>query len=213
MTNRAIITTTNEHVDMINDRVITYFPGEEISYYSFDSVENDPRGLYQLEFLNSICQGNLPPHKLTLKLGCPIMLARNIVPRSGLCNGTRLLCRGFYRNLIDAEIVTGTYRGQTALLPRIPLKSTEDMKITFTLTRKQSPIRLGFALTIHKSQGQTIPHVGIYLPHNVFTHGQLYVALSRSKSRNNTKIMVRNGSIEEYPGIFTRNVVYNEVLI
>ncbi|KAL5718796.1 DNA helicase [Ranunculus cassubicifolius] len=213
MINRAIITSTNDHVDEINNKIITSFPGEEISYYSFDSVESDHRSLYQPEFLNSINQGNLPPHRLILKVGCPIMLIRNIEPRSGLCNGTRLVCRSFYKKFIDAEIVTGTFKGQTTFLPRIPLKSTTNMKIPFSLTRKQFPIRLSFALTIHKSQGQTIPHVGIYLPHNVFTHGQLYVALSRGTSRKNTKILVQDGTINDCPSIFTRNVVYREVLL
>ncbi|KAK8947046.1 hypothetical protein KSP39_PZI007284 [Platanthera zijinensis] len=52
----------------------------------------------------------------------------------------------------------------------------------FELTRKQFPVRLSFALTINKSQGQTIGNVGIYLPNHVFSHDQLYVALSRSVS-------------------------------
>ncbi|XP_021808472.1 uncharacterized protein LOC110752178 [Prunus avium] len=213
MVERAVITPTNEDVDMLNEKMINMFPGEEETMYSFDSVEDDTRNLYQPEFLNSICIGGLPPHKLTLKRGAPIMLLRNIDPKLGLCNGTRLLCRGSYQNLIDAEILTGQSVGTRVFLPRIPLKTTETAGLPFELTRKQFPVKLSFALTINKSQGQTIPHVGIFLPDHVFSHGQLYVGLSRGVSKSTTKVLVKKGSITGQEGVFTRNVVYKEVLL
>ena len=46
--------------------------------------------LYGPELLNSINCSGLPPHKLILKVGVPVMLLRNIDQSSGLCNGTRL---------------------------------------------------------------------------------------------------------------------------
>ncbi|KAL5729946.1 DNA helicase [Ranunculus cassubicifolius] len=207
MINRALLTTTNDQVDQINEMVLSHFPGDERSYFSFDSVEDDSRGLYPIDYLNSITPGNLPPHKLDLKKGCPIILTRNINPTDGFCNGTRLLCRNFYPNLIQAEIVTGSYKGKPAFLHRIPLKSNADMKLPFSLTRKQFPIRLSFALTIHRSQGQTIPFVGVYLPHNVFAHGQLYVALSRGKSRENTRVMINDSHNTQRLTGSTENVV------
>ena len=84
-------------------------------------------------------------------------MLRNIDPKSGLCNGTRLLCRGFYMNMLDVEILTGHHVG-------IKHKTTESVGLPFVLIRKQFPVRLSFAITINKSQGQTIPTVGIYLP-------------------------------------------------
>uniref|UniRef100_A0A453ES80 ATP-dependent DNA helicase n=1 Tax=Aegilops tauschii subsp. strangulata TaxID=200361 RepID=A0A453ES80_AEGTS len=51
------------------------------------------------------------------------------------------------------------------------------------------PVRLSFAMTINKSQGQTIPNVGVYLPEPVFSHGQLYVALSRATATSNIKVL------------------------
>ena len=44
-------------------------------------------------------------------------------------------------------------------------------------------------MTVNKSQGQTTPNVGVYLPTPVFSHGQLYVAMSRATSRTNIKIL------------------------
>ncbi|XP_024186018.2 uncharacterized protein LOC112190772 [Rosa chinensis] len=213
MVDRALITPINDDVDVLNEKIINMFPGEEITLYSFDSVEDDMRNLYQPEFLNSITAGGLPPHKLTLKVGAPIMLLRNIDPKLGLCNGTRLLCRGSYQNLIDAKILTGQFAGTRVFLPRIPLKSAENAGLPFQLTRKQFPVKLSFSLTINKSQGQTIPHVGVYLPDHVFSHGQLYVALSRGVSESTTKVLVKKGSIVGEDGVFTKNVVFKEVLL
>lgn len=62
-------------------------------YYSVNSVEDDVNNLYQPEFLHSLAPGGLPPHKLNLKVGSPIMLLRNIEPKIRLCNGVRLSYR------------------------------------------------------------------------------------------------------------------------
>ncbi|KMS98139.1 hypothetical protein BVRB_4g095260 [Beta vulgaris subsp. vulgaris] len=133
MVERAIITPLNEDADKINDKVVEKFLGEGKTYYSIDSVPEDRRNLYQQEFLNSISASGLPPHALTLKPGLPLMLLRNIDPKNGLCNGTRLLCRGLKDHFIDAEILTGHSRGSRVFLPRIPLKSAEDIKLPFEL--------------------------------------------------------------------------------
>jgi hypothetical protein len=212
MVDRAIITPRNEDVDKLNEVVLNSFPGEDHIYYSYDKVEEDPHNLYQQEFLNSIAPGGLPSHKLTLKLGAPIMLLRNIDPKSGLCNGTRLICRQFFPNFIDAEILTGHFKGTRVFLPRIPLKPSESVKLPFSLIRRQFPVRLSFALTINKAQGQTIPNVGVFLPNHVFSHGQLYVALSRGVSIQTTKVLIRNSVVEEEAGAHTRNVVFKDVL-
>ena len=80
-------------------------------YHSFDSAVDDPHNYYPSEFLNSLTPNGLPPHVLKLKLGCPVILLRNIDPANELCNGTRLVVRGFRINTIDAEIVVGSMLG------------------------------------------------------------------------------------------------------
>ncbi|GJT77156.1 ATP-dependent DNA helicase PIF1-like protein [Tanacetum coccineum] len=58
------------------------------------------------------------------------------------------------------------------------------------IVRKQYPLSISFSMTINKSQGQSLSKVGLYLPCPVFTHGQLYVALSRVKSKRGLKVVV-----------------------
>jgi ATP-dependent DNA helicase PIF1 len=60
------------------------------------------------------------------------------------------------RNCIDAEIVNGQHAETRVFIPRIPMLPTEDLTLPFKLKNKQFPIRLSFALTINKAQGQTI---------------------------------------------------------
>jgi hypothetical protein len=197
ITSRAILSTRNDCVDQINLKMIDRFQGEEMIYHSFDSVEDDPHNYYPPEFLNTLTPNGLPPHMLKLKINCPIILLRNIDPANGLCNGTRLVVRGFQKNAIDAEIVLGQHSGTRVFLPRIPLCPSDEEMFPFKFKRKQFPIRLSFAMTINKAQGQTIPHVGVYLPEPVFSHGQLYVALSRATAAKNIKILTTRNADEE----------------
>ena len=76
-------------------------------------------------------------------------------------------------------------------IPRIDLETNESV-LPFIMKRRQFPIIVAFAITINKAQGQTYDTVGIYLPNTVFSHGQLYVALSRVQHRRNLKISMIN---------------------
>ena len=83
-----------------------------------------------------------------------------------------------------------------------------DESLSIPLIRRQFPVRLAFSMTINKSQGQSVTHVGLDLRSPVFAHGQLYVALSRCTSGDRIKVLFPEGE----PGTSTFNVVYPEVL-
>ena len=140
------------------------------------------------------------------------MLLRNLDPSSGLCNGTRMICRGFSQNVLHAEISSGHSAMKHVFLLRIQLSPPENEGYPFKFIRKQFPIRLCFAMTINKAQGQTIHNVGLYLPQHVFSHGQLYVALSRGISMSTTKVLVLIEQPKCQKGTYTKNIVYKEVL-
>ena len=213
MVERAIITPINDDVQKLNDIIINQFSGEEHNLLSFDEVEGDNHNLYQHEFLNSIAQGSVPPYILKVKKGAALMLFRNIDPRYGLCNGTRLLCHVLFKNMLDVKILIGSNVGKRAFLPRIKLKTNASSGLPFELSRKQFSVRLSFAIIINKSKGQTIPTIEIYLPRHVLSHDQSYVALSRGVSQNSTKVLIKEGKMEGEDGDFTKNVVFKDIFL
>ncbi len=137
------------------------------------------------------------------------MLMRNLNSKEGLCNGTRLIITNLLNHVIEAEIISGDKKGKNVLIPRIimiPANST----LPFDLKRRQFPVQVCYAMTINKSQGQTISTVGLYLPTPVFSHGQLYVALSRVTSEKNLHILALNENKEVIQT--TKNIVFREIL-
>jgi ATP-dependent DNA helicase PIF1 len=161
--------------------------------------------MYPTEFLNTIVDSSLPLHKLSLKFNQPIILLRNIAQSEGLCNGTRLIVKAMHSHLIEAEIATGKYKGRRYFIPKMGI-TPSDADTAISIKRVQFPIRSAFAMTINKAQGATLAKVGIFLNDPVFSHGQLYVALSRVSSENDIVVATQSS-----PEGTTRNVVYKEI--
>ncbi|XP_070666782.1 uncharacterized protein [Malus domestica] len=212
---RAIITPRNTTVSDVNDYITNLLPREHHTFLSYDSLCSSNGNfenletMYPTEFLNKLDFNGLPTHNLILKVGMPIMLLRNLNQSLGLCNGTRLIVTQLFDRIIEAKILAGTNIGHKVFIPRITLAATES-KWPFILKRRQFPVRPCYAMTINKSQGQSLKQVGLYLPEPVFTHGQLYVALSRVTSRKGLKILIGNG--ENNLNNYTKNIVFKDVL-
>ncbi|KAM0831843.1 hypothetical protein ACQ4PT_065277 [Festuca glaucescens] len=212
---RAIVCPTNSNADDINDIVLSKVPGDVTHFDSCDTICQsmdhvaDADLLYSPEFLHGIELSNFPHHKISLKIGVPIMLLRNINQSIGLCNGTRLMVTRLGEWVLEAEIMTGIGKGERVCIPRVILNAPST-RWPFTLQRRQYPIRLCYAMTINKSQGQTLNTVGVYLPKPVFSHGQFYIAISRVTSKTGLKILALDE--DGNPCTQTRNIVYREVL-
>jgi ATP-dependent DNA helicase PIF1 len=190
----------------MNDKIVDRMAGEEKTYFSIDDFADNDGNCQQLpiELIHGLNVTGLPPHKLTLKIGTVCSLLRNLNLEDGKCNGTRMAVQEFGRNLIRFEILTGAAEGDHMWLPRIILKN-EGSHFPIVFRRWQFPIRVAHAMTINKSQGQTLGKVGIDLRTPIFSHGQLYVALSRVKRESNLRVLLPPDTYT------TSNVVYEEV--
>ncbi len=216
----AILAPKNSDVDILNDSALNMFNGDMVTILSADNVKIQDsiaeQDLYPVEYLNTITPSGFPSHELKLKVGCPIILLRNLNVSEGLYNGTRLIVKRISRRTLTCNFATGYRTGQEVIIPRINL-DTEENALPFIMTRRQFPVRLAFSMTINKAQVQTLRKVGIYLNEPVFSHGQLYVALSRTGDNTALKIFIRSienrqGQFFNKAGSYTDNVVYGEAL-
>ncbi|GJT46022.1 ATP-dependent DNA helicase PIF1-like protein [Tanacetum coccineum] len=211
---RAILTPRNDDVDEINTYMFKKLTGKSVTYNSADEVCKasteclDQQQLYPTEFLNTLNFSGMPPHALCLKKELPIMLLRNVNPTKGLCNGTRLIITELGEFFIHAKILTGSHVGDNVLIHRI-ITTSNQSKWPFVLKRRQYPVKPCYAMTINKSQRQSLNYVGLYLPNPVFSHGQLYVALSRVTNPAGLKILMTEEADPEFKNC-TRNIVYKE---
>ncbi|CAN1780530.1 ATP-dependent DNA helicase PIF1 [Linum perenne] len=211
----AVLAPHHDMVHKVNAHMLSRIPGEETTYLSSDYIDNekgkqsvtDPE--FPVEMLNSLQVPGFPDHEIKLKVGVPIILLRNIDQSAGLCNGTRMVVKLLGQWFIEAQIISGSNLGESVFLPRMTL-TTEYSSLNIVLSRRQYPIAICFAMTINKSQGQTLQQVGLCLQHQVFSHGQLYVALSRVTTRSGLKILSCDSDGNHLKTM--QNIVYKEIL-
>ncbi|XP_029652563.1 uncharacterized protein LOC115225756 [Octopus sinensis] len=113
----------------------------------------------------------------------------------------RLIVGQMHPHPLEATILTAQGKGENMIIPRTPLILAD---MPFKFKRLQFPVRVGFAMSINKSQGQPLKIVGLHLMQQCFSHGQLYVGCSRVGNGNNLFILTPNGK--------TKNIVYPAAL-
>jgi len=211
-----ILYSRNNEVHTINEAILQQFnPVLNAEVYMLRSVnsvfEKDRmHHAYPVEFLQQLNSSRLSPTLLCLKVGCSVILLRNLDPGEGLYNGTKMVVLNMRRKILQCRIISKDrrFREKVVLIPRIRL-SPNAKTLPVPLKRLEFPVRLVFAMTINKSQGQLVEYVGIDLKTSVFSHRQLYVVFSRCTSPLNISVLLPEQSQKSRRTI---NVVYKEVL-
>ncbi len=176
---RSILTMTRADAAVINQTIASQCRGVTEYAFSFDEAVDCETRLYPIEFVHSISMSGIPDHVLMLKKGAPYLIMHNTSPI--LCNGTRVIYHRRIGKCLEIEISSGVHKGEFHYVPRLVL-SFSNATLPFTLRRIQFPLMPCWAMTVHKSQGQTMDKVGIYFTHPTWAHGLLYVAVSRVRS-------------------------------
>jgi len=169
----TLLFSRNVQVDSINKANIDSLEGEAQIYKArFPSGQTLPDDI-----------GFVP--ELTLKVGAQVMLVTNLDQNKGLVNGSRGVVVQF-RKEYTTDVITGEETNDGIMYPVVRFKNgrMETMKYHSwkDLFVQQIPLRLAYALTIHKAQGATLDCALVDIGMNTFEYGQAYVALSRVKS-------------------------------
>ena len=117
--------------------------------------------------------------ELVLAVGAQVMLTINLDVENGLVNGSRGIVTGFADDPLNLPLVK--FIGHSESIP-IQCHEYELEEPCQNIYRRQIPLILAYALTIHKSQGATLDSALIDIGPNIFEYGQAYVALSRAKN-------------------------------
>ena len=161
----------NIDVDKINLNEINKLKGKSNLFKSY----------YNREQVNKYLLENLNKFNVYLCVGAQIMITRNINIDIGLVNGSRGIIIDLSHDTCIIKTIKGTIH--TINYYKQDLNDYKNLSIMFM------PIKLAYAITIHKSQGSTIDYLEISLGNKIFESGQSYTALSRGKKLENIKII------------------------
>jgi len=195
-----------------------YNPSAAVTYTSYDCYDgvDDPNGhlastLRSQDVLNRFNANGVPQHQLILKVGDICLLLRTIAPDMGLTTNTRVKVVALYERSVRVQKLSdGTFHN----IPKINFIIKLPYGKSFKMRRSQIPLALAYAMTVNKSQGQEFERVLVDLTSEAFSHGHLYVALSRIRKPTNILIFVKDDNLNPQ-GTFlsTQNVVYKRLLL
>lgn len=212
----SILASTNEIGDEWNTMIQDLNPNESREYLSadfFDAVDDPHKhiaGMMSTEVLNDFYHSGVPSHKLVLKVDDICIVLRNINRRDGLSNNTRV--RIVALGQFSIRVKTLDANPKFHVMSRIRFQFALPWGHEVGMTRTQFALRLAYCMTFNKAQGQEWDRVLVDLRNPAFTHGHLYVVLSRIRLSCNIRAFCDNEHvIQEHP--ITRNVVYTALKI
>ena len=210
---RAVITTHNSSVEELNSTMLSKLNAPLRTMYSEDRLEEErdyKRGSFShVDFFNKLKTNpaSTPPHDLQLKVGAMAMLMRNLSKKDKLMNGTRVVIVAINTFSI---IVRTCCDNVLHALSRIMFK-LQCKRSNTTVLRRQFPIRLAYAMTVHKCQGQTLDRVALDMRQQPFSHGILYVACGRVRNESSLLALVDSNTMTTGEGSNARALVTNMV--
>ncbi|CAG8835143.1 13400_t:CDS:1, partial [Racocetra persica] len=183
---KAFLSPRNILVDDFNYKILNILPGTTYTYLSNDVIkENDDtlndHPFATPDYLANLTYPGIPNHELKLKVGAICSVMRNISINKGLVKNARVVITRLGKRLVEVTVLMNDNTNnisETHILPRINFYFQPDY-CSWTVYRKQFPLRLAYATTFNSCQGLTLDRVVIDLRTHVFAHGQLYTALSR----------------------------------
>jgi hypothetical protein len=169
------IFSTNAEVDRVNDIQLDKLPGDEVEHTA--KITGHEKWIEAMRS-NLVCEEHL-----RLKVGAEVLFIKNN-RAAGYANGTR----GRVESL-DKGVFVRTYDGALIDVPRESWEMCNAQGAALA-TAEQYPLLLAWAVTVHRSQGQTLPYLS-YDPCHAFERGQVYVALSRARSYDGLRLANR----------------------
>jgi hypothetical protein len=218
----TILCSSNESVDHWNAIAQDLNPMESITLMSKDTFDevDDEKGLIKKmmtpQVLSRLKKVGIPDHDLTLKVGDVCLVIRAIECLK-LGNNTRVRIVAIHRYTVEVATLLETQE-RFIRLPRICFQFRLRYEHSYQITRMQFPLRLAYAMTFNKSQSQTLQKVLLDITDPPFSHGQLYVALSRVRDCNMISLYVSNDQLQPSTDSSTgmmpvvNNIVYQDVL-
>lgn len=187
----------NADVDVINAKELAKLPSEVCEFIMSSSGSR--------KYAETLMRGCLSPENLKLKIGAAVMCTKNN-PEQGFINGTLGVVTRFEKD--SGYPVMRTQSKQEILVEPLEWTMEEDGKVTARIT--QIPLRLAWAMTIHKSQGMTMDGAVIDLS-AAFEFGQGYVALSRVRRLSGLYLLGFNErALQVHPNVFSRDAIFRE---
>ena len=207
-TDWTILTSLNDIVSKLNNRILNKFSKEDRMYESINTHDvNDKNGLTQIpsEFLKHVDFLNLSSLKLRFKVKMFVICLWNMFSIQKLCNEFREIVIKMQKHNVMIRLLNEDFVEKIRILFQTKLNINEN-EFFYILTRKQFSIKIYFTMTINKAQNQSFNKIGIDLRHLMFTHGQFYVAVLRATNAKDLHFLLSKKQI------MTNNITYSEIL-
>nr|VWP00470.1 Ubiquitin carboxyl-terminal hydrolase 7 [Ganoderma boninense] len=211
---RSILAPTNAQIDAYNTTIIDSVHGQQQTFFAADTLKEAadagiPIDHSILDYTARHPPAGLPAHALTIKVNGVYRLVRNLSIDRGLVENARVLIKHIGRRLITVRLLRGMRDvnafDDDVLIPRISFSAV--LPSGHTLLRSQFPLAPAYATTFNSCQGLTLDRIAVDLIRPVFSHGQLYTALSRIRHRSHARVRLPPGETT------TPNITYNELLV